>query len=281
MRSVVPSFSLQAPLLALSLAGCAAPIAETAAAPRPATRLERTYTPPASVVSALPLDAIDPVVVRMPAAEETSIEAVARYIAARVPDRRRRIKALHDWVADRVAYAYDDLPGLPSRPHAEIPPMKLASPCDAVPGSCPPGAAWGEGETARVLAERAFVRRSAVCAGYAALLHELGKVTGDDIAYVTGTVASDFAKHAWNVAVTDRGYEPIDVTWDARSEGGRSGHPYSARWLFVSPSEFAHSHIADDPAWDLGASRYAFPVAPKQGDASAAARAIESMVRRW
>jgi transglutaminase/protease-like cytokinesis protein 3 len=112
-----------------------------------------------------------------------------------------------------------------------------------------------------------------VCAGYAALLHELGEVTGDEIAYVTGT--SDLSRHAWNVAATGRGYEPIDVTWDARSN---LGHTYSAEWLFMSAREFTRTHVADDPAWDLGATRYALPVAAKEE--SAAARAIEQMVRR-
>jgi hypothetical protein len=40
----------------------------------------------------------------MPRDAETDIAAVARYIKEREPDPKQRVKALHDWVADRIAY---------------------------------------------------------------------------------------------------------------------------------------------------------------------------------
>ena len=160
-------------------------------------------------------DGIDPVVASMSPAEETSIDAVAHYIAGRIPDRRRRIKALHDWVADRIAYTLEagtDVSG------ADLD--------------------W--------LAIRAFHERRARCAGYAALLHELGRSIGEDIEYVTGD-AGEWAlfpdPHAWNAAWTGTHYEPIDVTWDAGDYDGAEFHKqYSTAWLFTPPREFAETH---------------------------------------
>ena len=61
-------------------------------------------TAPAAAAPPWLEDRVHPVVARMPASAETSIEAVGQYIAQRVLDPIERIKALHDWVADRIAY---------------------------------------------------------------------------------------------------------------------------------------------------------------------------------
>ena len=47
---------------------------------------------------------LHPAVINMPASAETSIESVAQYIASQEKDPMLRIKALHDYVADRIAY---------------------------------------------------------------------------------------------------------------------------------------------------------------------------------
>ena len=45
-----------------------------------------------------------PLVRAIPAEAETSYDSVAKYIAEREDDPLQRVKALHDYVADRVAY---------------------------------------------------------------------------------------------------------------------------------------------------------------------------------
>ncbi len=153
----------------------------------------------------------DDVVQEMPASAEKSIEAVARYIEERVPRGRRRVAALHDWVADRIAYA----PGGPST------------------------------------AQQTFEERRGVCAGYAALLRELADAADEDLSYVTGTArGSDgrkLSEHAWNLARIRHHDEPIDVTWDAGYVvDGVFEKRFSRRWLFVSPAEFARTHVPED-----------------------------------
>jgi hypothetical protein len=90
---------------------------------------------------------LSPIVTDMPRSAETSIESVATYIRDHESDPYRRVKALHDWVADRIAYVDDG----------------------------------GE-----MSAEAVFNRRSGVCEGYAKLLAALGVFTGDHIAVVIG-----------------------------------------------------------------------------------------------
>lgn len=115
---------------------------------------------------------LHPAVVNMPASAETSIASVAQYIASQKKDPMLRVKALHDYVADRIAY---DAPNY-------------------FAGNYPPQDA-----------ETVFQRRVAVCAGYAKLLEALGQVIGEEIVYVVGDSRSSTTDlegqlHAWNAA---------------------------------------------------------------------------------
>ncbi len=192
-----------------------------------------TATPPPPPPSApgaappYPMPAqIHPVVAAMPHEAETSIEAVGRYIAEREHDPVQRVKALHDWVADRVAY---DVPALRA---------------PRIPQSA------GD-------ARAVFASRKGVCAGYAHLLAELGKVTGDEIVYVVGDARSSDAPlagepHAWNAAKLGGAWYLIDATWDAGSVGGDDfTKRYSTAYLFTPPDLFARTHFADHTEWLL------------------------------
>ncbi|MBA3549158.1 MAG: transglutaminase [Nannocystis sp.] len=185
--------------------------------------------PPSASVDApaWPLPAqLHPLVVGMPAQAEASIEAVGRYIAEHEPDQRLRIKALHDYVADRVAYdaeAYAD---------RRYPPQD---------------------------AETVFKTRLAVCAGSAQLLAALGKAAGEEIVVVLGDArvqGSDVTGegHAWNAARVADDWYLIDPTWDAGSVEGRTfTKRYSSSYLFAPPAVFTISHFPEEPRWQLQA----------------------------
>jgi transglutaminase-like putative cysteine protease len=170
--------------------------------------------------------AIHPVVQSIPAEDETSIESVGKYIAAHEKDPVLRVKALHDYVADRIAY---DGPAFRS---GNIP-MEDAD------------------------AKQTFARRLGVCAGYAQLLAALGKASGDEIVYVVGNVRTldspiDGASHAWNAAKIDGLWYLMDPTFDAGSLDGSTFHKkYTSDYLFTPPDVFAVSHFPQDPAWQL------------------------------
>jgi transglutaminase-like putative cysteine protease len=188
-------------------------------APRPSV----TPGPAAALEWPLP-ERLHPLVVNMPAQAEASIASVGRYIAEHEPDQRLRIKALHDYVADRVAYdaeAYAD---------RRYPPQD---------------------------AETVFRTRLAVCAGSAQLLAALGQAAGEQIVVVLGDARNQGSDvtgegHAWNAARIGDDWALIDATWDAGSVDGRTFKKrYSSSHLFAPPAVFAVSHFPEEPRWQL------------------------------
>ena len=167
---------------------------------------------------------IHPVVAALPPEAERSIESVGRYIAERESDPWMRVKALHDFVADRIAY---DADAYRRRD-------------------------FGNQEAAAVLQ-----RRQGVCAGYANLLAALGKVTGDDIRVVAGdarTAGTDLTGegHAWNVARIGDAWVLIDATWDAGSVSDQGfKKEYGTDYLFAPPEIQGVTHFPEDERWQL------------------------------
>ena len=167
---------------------------------------------------------LHPLVVDMPATVETSLEDVARYIAANEPDRWQRIKALHDYVADRVAY---DTVAYFSR---DMPPQD---------------------------ANTVFRTHKGVCAGYAQLLAAMGVAAGEEIVVVVGdarTESSDLTGegHAWNAAQIDGAWYLIDPTWDSgHLEGQEFVKAYTTSNLFTPPTVFSITHFPDETRWQL------------------------------
>ena len=174
---------------------------------------------------------VHPVVSGMSAGDETSPEAVARYISARVTNPFERVKALHDWVVTRLRYDSASITG-----------VRKAQDAQSV-----------------------FRSRLGVCEGYARLLVELGKHSGDRFIYVTGEVREEHGElaavgHAWNAVEVQGAWYLVDATWDdpVMNDGSDA---YRTDYLFI-PAELAGlNHFPDEPRWQLRApalSRAAF-----------------------
>ena len=168
---------------------------------------------------------LHPVVASMPPSAEASIESVAAHIAREVSDPYERVKALHDWVADRIEYDF---------------------------------AALDAGRYPDQDAESVFRTRLGVCAGYSLLLKRLGELTGDPIVYVVGDSRDEeggipSTGHAWNAVQIEGAWYLIDVTWNAgyRGPSGSFKKRYATSYFLTPPRLFAISHIPDDPAWQL------------------------------
>ncbi len=174
---------------------------------------------------------VHPVVQGMTAGDETSPEAVARYIGARVSDPFERVKALHDWVVTRLRYDSASLTG-------------VRKPQDA---------------------QAVFLSRLGVCEGYARLLVELGRHSGDRIVYVTGEVREEHGElapvgHAWNAVEVKGGWYLLDATWDDPIMGDGTD-AYRTDYLFIPPQLAGLNHFPDEPRWQLrtdGLSRTEF-----------------------
>jgi transglutaminase/protease-like cytokinesis protein 3 len=159
----------------------------------------------------------------MTAADETSLEAVGRYITARTTDPFERVKALHDWAVTRLTYDDDSVTG-PRKPQD---------------------------------AQSVFSSRLGVCEGYARLLVALGKVTGDRIVYVTGDVREDTGElvpvgHAWNAVEVKGQWYLMDATWDDPTDLSDPRAPsYRTDYLFIPPQFMGLNHRPDDTRWQL------------------------------
>jgi len=167
---------------------------------------------------------LHPLAASIPPDAERSIESVGRYFRENESDPWRRVKALHDWVADRIAY---DVEAYRSKRY--------------------------DGQTA----QNAFRTRRTMCAGYSNLLAALGKVTGDDIRVVSGDARTDGTDltgegHAWNVVRVGERWALIDATWDAGNvtEGGFEKE-YDTAYLFAPPEIQGVTHFPEEPRWQL------------------------------
>jgi len=167
---------------------------------------------------------IHPAVTALPPGEEGSIASVSRYIVRQEPDPWMRIKALHDYVADRVSY------------DVEAYRSKTYPPQDA---------------------ETVFRTRRSVCAGYANLLAAMGTAAGDEIVVVGGDSRTDGGDltgegHAWNAARIGGRWVLLDATWDAGPvNDGRFVKRYSTEFLFAPPEVLGLSHFPDEEQWQL------------------------------
>lgn len=197
--------------------------------PKPAPETQdtpKTDTPaPGAVAKQWPWgEGLHPAVTSLPPEVETSPAAVAKYIASKEPDPTLRIKALHDWVADRIAYD---------------------------------GESYRAGRYPPQDADTVFSTRKGVCAGYGKLLSAMGEAAGTPIAYVVG-VSRDMGGdvsgegHAWNAAQIDGKWHLIDATWDAGYlEGATFVKRYSTDYLLAPPEVFGTNHLPDESRWQL------------------------------
>ncbi len=199
--------------------------------PRQPTSSEQTASPSTPSVSQAASNwpwtgmGLHPAVAQMPANVETSIASVAQYIAQQEPDPMLRIKALHDYVADRVAY---DVPALRN------------------PSARPPQDAT-----------TVFQTHKAVCEGYARLMVALGEEIGETILYISGdsrSLSNDLSGqgHAWNAAQINGNWYLLDATWDSGFVDDTTfTKAYKTDYLFPPADVMVMSHLPEDPAWQL------------------------------
>lgn len=166
---------------------------------------------------------VHPAVASIAASDERSIDSVATYLRAQADDPVDRAKAVHDYVATRVAY---DVPALHGRrPRQDV--------------------------------QTVFSTHAAVCEGYARLFVALGRSAGLEARYLVGDArdADDptgAEPHAWSAVRLDGGWYLVDATWDAGSVEGDTFTPrYSSMYFLTPPAVFGADHFPDDVVWQL------------------------------
>ncbi len=171
-----------------------------------------------------PDEGLHPAVLALTPADETSPAAVGRFLAARERDPWQLARAVHDYVADRVAY------DVPSYRRGDYPPQD---------------------------ADTVFRTHLSVCAGYAALFQAIGDAAGLTVETVLGHarhLASNTMGegHAWNVVKLDGHWYLVDTTWDAGGVDGEGFHKrYHTDYFLTRPEALIATHFPDAERWQL------------------------------
>jgi hypothetical protein len=199
-------------------------------APTPTPNLDSAPTPDPEPIRTPALAEEDahpqlhPLVASMPPEAEASIATVGAYLAAHEPDPFQRAKAVHDWVADRIAY--DGL----ARRTGKIPAQDAAS---------------------------VFHARKAVCAGYSHLFAAIARHAALEAVYVVGDardagLRAEGESHAWNAVKIAGAWHLVDATWDSGYlEGDRFVKAYRTSYFVTPPEIFGVDHHPNDRRWQL------------------------------
>jgi len=181
---------------------------------------------------------IDPRVNEVPAEIQTGVFAqpqrqikpLVRWLIQNTNDDFQKVKILHDWIADNIAYDVDSY-----RDGVQI------------------DSAW----------ESTLRRRKSVCQGYAELMAQMCQLVGIRCEVVPGHARGcDFVlgnsenphdvDHSWNAVQVKGRWYLLDVTWDAGNVERRSfNKQYSTEYLFLEARAFLHTHFPSDPRWQL------------------------------
>lgn len=160
----------------------------------------------------------------VPAHLETFAD-IAYFLRRSEPSSWRQVKAIHDFVADRVAYDA----------------VALAD--DTI----------GPQDAQTVLREGV-----GVCAGYANLFQALAEAAGFESVVVVGDTRDESGAiaggngHAWNAVKIDGGWYLVDATWNAGSVSGRTfTKRYTTDYLFTPPAIFGETHRPLEDRWQL------------------------------
>ena len=144
-----------------------------------------------------------------------------------IGDAQGKVKVLHDWICDNIAYD-----------------------CDVFTDE-------GVGEQGY---EPVLKKKKAVCVGYANLLYVMCQLAGVECDVVFGWSKGfnypgylrEESDHAWNVVKIGNKWKLIDVTWDAGFVERRSFiKRYTLQWYNLTPAQFIYSHLPEEDEWQL------------------------------
>ena len=153
---------------------------------------------------------------------EENLSALVKNLTSGMSGADQKVKVLHDWICDNIAYDTDMyFRGI----------EQSQMPADVVKN------------------------RKAICSGYSNLMREMCRMAGVEAIVIYGNSKGfgyrgflpDGNDHAWNAVKTSRGWQLIDVTWDAGYVDWRFFvKRYTTAWFSLSPSQFIYSHLPED-----------------------------------
>lgn len=158
--------------------------------------------------------------------EETLPELV-KFLTGSVSDTISKVKLLHDWICDNIAYDVD---------------------------------VFTEDGAGLQDYESVLKKRKAVCVGYANLMSAMCYYAKIEVDIIPGWSKGfnypgylrEKSDHAWNAVKIGGRWKLIDVTWDAGFvDYGTFIKHYSDNYLNLTPAQFIYSHFPEDEKWQL------------------------------
>jgi len=190
-----------------------------------------TLTEAAPAVESRALCVPDRVNQRLVSEPDKWLDSLAWFLTHGIQSDSHKVRAIHDWVTLYVRY---DTAGLA-----------------------------GDGSGGQRVADVLRTRRSA-CGGYANLFGELCRLSGLKCVTVQGYArgagfrvldrqAPGQFEHVWNAVMVDGRWQLVDATWDSGwfRDGIVYEQHYSTDYLFPDPVWLVHTHLPDDPSWQL------------------------------
>jgi hypothetical protein len=174
---------------------------------------------------------IDAHALATPASAETSIEALAAYLAKPARNDLEKVRALFVWMTDNIAYDGTSL-------------------------------ASGNIRSEDQKVDAVLRNRQSVCAGYASLFVAIGKAMGLDVVSISGySKGISFTlgemqernNHAWNAVKINGVWHLLDSTWGAGKlwKNFHFKKEFDDFYFLTPPEKFIYSHFPADPYWQL------------------------------
>ncbi|MBN1671642.1 MAG: hypothetical protein JXR37_11440 [Kiritimatiellae bacterium] len=171
--------------------------------------------------------AIDRAVAQTPAPAQTSMAALAQYLATGARHDAEKAYAVYRWVRDNIE---TDLAGIEA----------------------------GTITRANQSAATVFATRKAVCEGFSQLFAELIELTGLKGTRIGGfgvmtlydqTIPRSDYVHVWNAVAADGRWYLVDPSWQtsARWDGSHDRNFF----FFTDPAQFVLRHLPYEPEWQL------------------------------
>ena len=132
-----------------------------------------------------------------------------------------KVKILHDWICDNIAY------------DSEM---------------------YFSGRTSKQDPVSVLKKKKAVCSGYSNLMAEMCRLANVEAIVIDGYskgfgyagYLQEKTDHAWNAVKMGKGWQLIDVTWDAGYLDSKTFiKRYTTQWFSLTPSQFIYSHLPE------------------------------------
>ena len=156
---------------------------------------------------------------------EEYLPSVVQALTSGISGTAERVKVLHDWICDNIAYDTDIF-----KKNNSIKKQDYIT---------------------------VLKKIKAVCAGYTNLMNEMCRLAGIESIGITGyskgfgytgnIKKGQKTDHAWNAVKIGNRWQLIDVTWDAGfCDWEHFVKHYTTDWLYLTPEQFIFSHLPED-----------------------------------